>query len=152
LRLEITETAVMQNAETALAMLQRLREMGVGLKLDDFGTGHSSLTYLHRFPIDTLKIDRSFVMRLPGAAESVAIVRAILTLARSLQMDVVAEGVETRRQAEMLRDMGCEYAQGFWYSRPVELSVLRELLAGRILPRSERETSVGPAVSDRVVA
>jgi PAS domain S-box-containing protein len=152
LRLEITETAVMQNAETALAMLQRLREMGVGLKLDDFGTGYSSLTYLHRFPIDTLKIDRSFVMRLPGATESVAIVRAILTLARSLQMDVVAEGVETRRQAEMLRDMGCEYAQGFWYSRPVELSVLRELLAGRILPRSERETSVGPAVSDRVVA
>jgi EAL domain-containing protein (putative c-di-GMP-specific phosphodiesterase class I)/GGDEF domain-containing protein len=152
LRLEITETAVMKDPETALAMLQRLRQMGVGLKLDDFGTGYSSLTYLHRFPIDTLKIDRSFVMRLPSTAESVAIVRAILTLARSLQMDVVAEGVETRRQAELLRDMGCEYGQGFLYSRPVDLSVLRELLAGHILPRPGRETSVGPAISDRVVA
>jgi PAS domain S-box-containing protein len=152
LRLEITETAVMKEPETALAMLERLHQMGVGLKLDDFGTGYSSLTYLHRFPIDTLKIDRSFVMRLPGAAESVAIVRAILTLARSLQIDVVAEGVETRRQAEMLHSMGCEYAQGYWYSRPVDLATLRELLAGRCLPRSERETAVVPAVSDRIVA
>lgn len=152
LRLEITETAVMKEPETALAMLERLHQMGVGLKLDDFGTGYSSLTYLHRFPIDTLKIDRSFVMGLPGAAESVAIVRAILTLARSLQINVVAEGVETRRQAEMLHSMGCEYAQGFWYSRPVDLATLRELLAGRSLPRSERETAVAPAVSDRIVA
>jgi len=152
LRLEITETAVMKDPENALAMLQRLHEMGIGLKLDDFGTGYSSLTYLHRFPVDTLKIDRSFVMRLPGAAESLAIVRAILTMARSLQIDVVAEGVENRRQAELLRELGCEYGQGFWYSRPVDLSVLRELLAGRILPRSERQTSIGPIVSDRAVA
>jgi EAL domain-containing protein (putative c-di-GMP-specific phosphodiesterase class I) len=91
-------------------------------------------------------------MRLPSAAESVAIVRAILTLARSLEIDVVAEGVETRRQAEMLRFMGCEYGQGYWYSRPVDLATLRELLAGGILPRPERETSVGPAVSDKAVA
>jgi len=152
LRLEITETAVMKDPENALAVLHRLHQMGVGLKLDDFGTGYSSLTYLHRFPVDTLKIDRSFVMRLPAAAESVAIVRAILTLARSLQIDVVAEGVETVRQAEMLREMGCEYAQGFWYSRPVDLPTLRELLAGRFLPRSERETAAGPAVPDRIVA
>ena len=152
LRLEITETAVMKDPENALAILQRLRQMGVGLKLDDFGTGYSSLTYLHRFPIDTLKIDRSFVMRLPSAAESVAIVRAILTLARSLEIDVVAEGVETRRQAEMLRFMGCEYGQGYWYSRPVDLATLRELLAGGILPRPERETSVGPAGSDKAGA
>jgi len=152
LRLEITETAVMKDPENALATLHRLRQMGVGLKLDDFGTGYSSLTYLHRFPIDTLKIDRSFVMRLPSAAESVAIVRAILTLARSLEIDVVAEGVETGRQAQLLRSMGCEYGQGFWYSRPVDLATLRELLAGRILPRPERATSVGPPVSDRIVA
>jgi EAL domain-containing protein (putative c-di-GMP-specific phosphodiesterase class I)/GGDEF domain-containing protein len=152
LRLEITETAVMQNPENALAMLLRLREMGVGLKLDDFGTGYSSLTYLHRFPIDTLKIDRSFVMRLPSASESVAIVRAILTLARSLQIDVVAEGVENQRQADLLREMGCEYGQGFWFSRPVDLSALRELLAGKFLPRPERDWAAGTAMSTRVVA
>jgi len=152
LRLEITETAVMQDPDGALAMLRRLRQMGVGLKLDDFGTGYSSLTYLHRFPIDTLKIDRSFVMGLPSAAESVAIVRAILTLARSLQIEVVAEGVETARQAEMLLSMGCEYGQGFWYSRPVGLAALRELLAGRILPRPERAASLGLPVSGRIVA
>jgi PAS domain S-box-containing protein len=152
LRLEITETAVMKDPDNALAMLHRLREMGVGLKLDDFGTGYSSLTYLHRFPIDTLKIDRSFVMRLPAAAESAAIVRAILTLARSLRIDVVAEGVETARQAETLCSMGCEYGQGFWYSRPVPLATLRELLAGRILPRPERATTYGPAVPERIVA
>jgi PAS domain S-box-containing protein len=152
LRLEITETAVMKDPDTALAMLHRLRQMGVGLKLDDFGTGYSSLTYLHRFPIDTLKIDRSFVMRLPAAAESAAIVRAILTLARSLQIDVVAEGVENARQAEMLLSMGCQYGQGFWYSRPVPLATLRELLAGRILPRPERATPAGQPVSDRIVA
>jgi PAS domain S-box-containing protein len=152
LRLEITETAVMKDPENALAMLHRLRQMGVGLKLDDFGTGYSSLTYLHRFPIDTLKIDRSFVMRLPAAAESVAIVRAILTLARSLQIGVVAEGVETARQAEVLLSMGCEFGQGFWYSRPVDLATLRELLAGRILPRPERAPSAGPAISEQIVA
>ena len=152
LRLEITETAVMRNPEDALAVLNRLHRMGVGLKLDDFGTGYSSLMYLHRFPIDTLKIDRSFVTRLPGAPESAAIIRAILTLARSLQMDVVAEGVETSRQAEVLRDMGCEYAQGFWFSRAVELAVLRELLAGRRLPRADREPPAGPALADRAIA
>jgi len=152
LRLEITETAVMRHPEEALAMLNRLHAMGVGLKLDDFGTGYSSLMYLHRFPIDTLKIDRSFVMRLPGGPESVAIIRAILTLARSLQMEVVAEGVETRRQADMLHDMGCQYAQGFWFSRAVELSVLRELLAGRCLPRAGREPPAGSALADRAIA
>jgi PAS domain S-box-containing protein len=152
LRLEITETAVMKDPENALALLHRLHEMGVGLKLDDFGTGYSSLTYLHRFPLNTLKIDRSFVMRLPGASESVAIVRAILTLARSLQMDVVAEGVENRRQAELLRVMGCQYGQGYWYSRPVDLATLRELLAGRVLPRPERKAAAGSTVSDRAIA
>jgi PAS domain S-box-containing protein len=152
LRLEITETAVMRNPEAALEMLQRLRRMGVGLKLDDFGTGYSSLMYLHRFPVDTLKIDRSFVMRLPAAPEALAIIRAILTLARSLQMDVVAEGVETRRQAEMLYHMGCEYAQGYWYSRAVEISVLRELLAGGRLPVSDRKPQAGSTVTDRVIA
>jgi EAL domain-containing protein (putative c-di-GMP-specific phosphodiesterase class I)/GGDEF domain-containing protein len=152
LRLEITETAVMKDPDIALSMLLKLREMGVGLKLDDFGTGYSSLTYLHRFPIDTLKIDRSFVMRLPHAAESAAIVRAIITLARSLQMDVVAEGVENRRQAEILCEMGCEYGQGFWFSRPVALSAMRELLAGRKLPRPERDPAAEAAVSTRVTA
>ena len=152
LRLEITETAVMGNPETALEMLGRLRKMGVGLKLDDFGTGYSSLMYLHRFPVDTLKIDRSFVMRLPSEPESVAIIRAILTLAHSLQMGVVAEGVETRRQAEMLYYMGCEYAQGYWFSRPVDLMTLRKLLAGRRLPEPDPGSRARAAFSNEAIA
>ncbi|HEX8720157.1 MAG TPA: EAL domain-containing protein [Pyrinomonadaceae bacterium] len=118
LKLEITEGAVMDNIDTATEMLRHLRDLGVQLAIDDFGTGYSSLSYLHRFPIDTLKIDRSFVTRMANNPENVEIVRTIVMLAQVLGMDVVAEGVETREQLKLLRDLRCEYGQGYYFSRP----------------------------------
>ena len=118
LKLEITEGAVMENIDTATEMLRHLRDLGVQLAIDDFGTGYSSLSYLHRFPIDTLKIDRSFVTRMANNPENVEIVRTIVMLAQVLGMDVVAEGVETKEQLKLLRDLKCEYGQGYYFSRP----------------------------------
>jgi diguanylate cyclase (GGDEF)-like protein/PAS domain S-box-containing protein len=118
LKLEITEGAVMDNIDAATEMLRALRDLGVQLAIDDFGTGYSSLSYLHRFPIDTLKIDRSFVTRMANNPENVEIVRTIIMLAQVLGMDVVAEGVETREQLKILRDLKCEYGQGYYFSRP----------------------------------
>jgi diguanylate cyclase (GGDEF)-like protein/PAS domain S-box-containing protein len=124
LKLEITEGLLMGDAGPIAATLDELKALGVELCIDDFGTGYSSLSYLHRFPIDTLKIDRSFVARLTADGQtadgqSAQIVRTILVLARSLNMRAVAEGVETTEQADQLRAMGCEFAQGFRFSRPV---------------------------------
>ncbi|HST54119.1 MAG TPA: EAL domain-containing protein [Pyrinomonadaceae bacterium] len=118
LKLEITESAVMDNIDSATEMLSQLRDLGVQLSIDDFGTGYSSLSYLHRFPINTLKIDRSFVTRMAENTENVEIVRSIVMLAQVLGMDVVAEGVETKEQLKILRDLRCEYGQGYYFSRP----------------------------------
>ncbi|HEX2076092.1 MAG TPA: EAL domain-containing protein [Longimicrobium sp.] len=120
LKLEITESLLMGDAGGAAATLEELKELGVDLCIDDFGTGYSSLSYLHRFPIDTLKIDRSFIARLGTDRQSEQIVRTILVLAQSLNLRAVAEGVETPDQADRLRSMGCEYAQGFRFSQPVQ--------------------------------
>ncbi|HEU0298420.1 MAG TPA: bifunctional diguanylate cyclase/phosphodiesterase, partial [Longimicrobium sp.] len=120
LKLEITESLLMGDAGGAAATLEELKTLGVDLCIDDFGTGYSSLSYLHRFPIDTLKIDRSFIARLGTDGQSEQIVRTILVLAQSLNLRAVAEGVETSEQAERLRAMGCEYAQGFRFSEPVQ--------------------------------
>jgi diguanylate cyclase (GGDEF)-like protein/PAS domain S-box-containing protein len=125
LQLEITESSVIENTETVTEMLTQLRAIGVRLSMDDFGTGYSSLSYLHRFPIHTLKIDRSFVSG--GCAES-EIVRTIIMLARSMGMDVVAEGVETDEQLASLKELKCEYGQGFLFSRPLDADAARELL------------------------
>ncbi len=119
LKLEITESMVMENFDTAIQMLTQLRNLGVGLSIDDFGTGYSSLSYLHRFPIDTLKIDRSFVTQMTDNTENAEIVRTIVTLARSLGMNVIAEGVETRAQLTQLRDLGCDFGQGYLFSKAV---------------------------------
>jgi len=119
LKLEITESVVMDDFESAAAMLFQLRALGVRLSIDDFGTGYSSLTYLHRFPIDTLKIDRSFITCMDK--DNVEIVRTILMLAENLGMDVVAEGVETQEQMQMLRNLFCQSGQGFFFSRPVDV-------------------------------
>jgi diguanylate cyclase (GGDEF)-like protein/PAS domain S-box-containing protein len=119
LKLEITEGLLMGEAGPIAATLDELKVLGVELCIDDFGTGYSSLSYLHRFPIDTLKIDRSFVARLSADGGSDQIVRTILVLAQTLKMRAVAEGVETTEQADQLRAMGCEYAQGFRFSRPI---------------------------------
>lgn len=123
LRVEITEVALLDDAPRTLDILAQLRRHGVLAQLDDFGTGYSALSYLHRFPIASLKIDRSFVAGLDanGCTESVAVVRAIVALAVSLGIELIAEGVETRHQRERLAELGCEYAQGFLFSPPVPL-------------------------------
>jgi len=122
LKLEITESNIMVNAESALVMLKRLKALGVQISIDDFGTGYSSLSYLQRFPVDTLKVDRSFVGRLGLDPENQEIVRAIVALAHSLGLDVVAEGVEESGQAAMLHALGCECVQGFYFSRPLDVN------------------------------
>jgi diguanylate cyclase (GGDEF)-like protein len=119
LKLEITESVVMENAELATTMLKQMSDLNVHLCIDDFGTGYSSLSYLHRFPVDTLKIDRSFVNRIEEKDENVEIVRTIATLARNLGMEVVAEGVESQDQLACLKALNCEYAQGYLFSRPL---------------------------------
>jgi diguanylate cyclase (GGDEF)-like protein/PAS domain S-box-containing protein len=118
LKLEITESVIMENADLAATMLKELQALGVQLSLDDFGTGYSSLAYLHRLPIDTLKIDRSFIDRLESDCEQLEIVRAIVTLAWNLGMDVVAEGIENNRQLSQLRALRCEYGQGYFFAKP----------------------------------
>ncbi len=122
LKLELTESAVMGNAEVAISMLKQLKTLGVQLSIDDFGTGYSSLSYLHRFPIDTLKIDRSFVSTMEAATENGEIVRTVISLAKTLGMVVVAEGIETVHQLHQLRVLDCEYGQGYLFSRPVPIA------------------------------
>ncbi len=129
LKVEITESIMMENIETAVMMLHQLRALGIELSIDDFGTGYSSLSYLHRFPISTLKIDRSFVSRMDGNNENAEIVRTVIMLARNLDMNVVAEGVEQETQLIQLRALKCEYAQGYFFSRPVDAAAADRLLA-----------------------
>ena len=131
LRLEVTESLLMDKHPRVAQTMTELRAMGVRIDLDDFGTGYSSLSYLHQFPIDTLKIDRSFIQRIGSTDEALEIVNTILALASSLDMEVVAEGVETEQQLVLLRQMRCSYAQGYHLSRPVEGSQFEELLGTR---------------------
>jgi diguanylate cyclase (GGDEF)-like protein/PAS domain S-box-containing protein len=128
LKLEITETVVMENLDTVARLLRQLRELGIGLSLDDFGTGYSSLSYLHRFPLNTLKIDRSFVTQMSHQSENREIVRTIAALAKNLGLDVVAEGVETTAELAELRALACEYAQGYFFSKPVDEAAAQALL------------------------
>ena len=120
LKLEITESVVMESVESAAGTLEKLRALGVELSIDDFGTGYSSLSYLHRLPIDTLKIDRSFVSRMAQNNENTEIVRTIIMLAKTLGLGVIAEGVETKEQVELLRELGCKCVQGFLVSKPLD--------------------------------
>ncbi len=128
LNMEITETAIMEAPDRALETLKQLKNFGMGVALDDFGTGYSSLSYLHTFPSDTIKIDRSFVSVLVSDKESLEIVRAIVVLGNSLGLKVIAEGIETWRQYDILRSFGCAQAQGFLFSRPLKEVQCRELL------------------------
>jgi Amt family ammonium transporter len=132
LQLELTETVLMDDIDGHVALMRELKELGVSLALDDFGTGYSSLSYLHRFPIDRIKIDRSFVGGLPDSRTSLAIVSAVLSFARALDIEVVAEGVETQAHVDALRDLGCDFGQGFFFHRPVEAAQIGALLAGSI--------------------
>jgi EAL domain-containing protein (putative c-di-GMP-specific phosphodiesterase class I) len=133
LHLEVTESAVMRHAETAVDTLTALKELGVAIHLDDFGTGYSSLSHLRRFPIDALKIDRSFVAAVTDNDDDETIVAAIISMATSLDVEVVAEGIETAEQSELLQALGCRMAQGFFYSRPTDAETITALL-DRSLP------------------
>jgi EAL domain-containing protein (putative c-di-GMP-specific phosphodiesterase class I) len=128
LELEITEAVLLQNTEATIATLHRLRELGVGISLDDFGTGYSSLSYLRSFPFDKIKIDRCFISGLPDADDSVAIVRAVTGLAKSLRMTTTAEGVETQQQLDQVRLLGCTEIQGFVFSRPMPAADISRFL------------------------
>jgi EAL domain-containing protein (putative c-di-GMP-specific phosphodiesterase class I) len=128
LSLEITESAFADDPARALDVLQRLKQLGVRLELDDFGTGYSSLTYVRMFPIDALKIDRSFVQGVCESPEDAAIVEAVISMGRALGVNVVAEGVESEDQSALLQHLGCTLAQGFLFSRPVPASALAEMV------------------------
>jgi EAL domain-containing protein (putative c-di-GMP-specific phosphodiesterase class I) len=131
LKLEITESLMMNDIEEGLALLKRLKALGLKLSLDDFGTGYSSLSNLHTFPVDTLKIDQSFVNRLGEGQEShkyAQIVRTIVMLGHNLEFDVVAEGVETEHQVRALQALNCEYGQGYFFSKPLPKEQATELL------------------------
>jgi diguanylate cyclase (GGDEF)-like protein len=130
--LEITESVAMEDLETSVAKMAQLRALGVRLEIDDFGTGYSGLSSLKRCPIDTLKIDRSFVAGLGTNAEDTAIVETVIALAGSLGLGVVAEGVETPLQAEALRRLGCTRGQGFLFARPLPVDDLTRRLAQRL--------------------
>jgi diguanylate cyclase (GGDEF)-like protein len=140
LMFEITESIAMRDAAAAADILADLKQLGVRLAIDDFGTGYSSLSYLHRFPIDVLKIDRSFISRLRSERHDVAIVEAVIALARGLNMDVTAEGIETNEQLTQLERMGCHNGQGYYFGRPMPSDSVTQMLgehlahSGSLLP------------------
>ena len=148
LKLELTETLLMHHYEGAIQKMHHLRDMGIKLSIDDFGTGYSSLSHLHRFPIDFLKVDRSFVGRVGQDARESEIVKVIVGLGRNLGMQVIAEGVETSEQAGFLRDLECEYGQGYYFARPLDAEA-----AGALLPHAVRpvESEEGIFLVPRVV-
>jgi EAL domain-containing protein (putative c-di-GMP-specific phosphodiesterase class I) len=131
LRLEITESVLIDGASTVGAALAQLKALGLGLALDDFGTGYASLSYLQRFPIDVLKLDRSFVRDLPSRGTSDAIVTSTVALVQALGLTLVAEGVQTQAQAEYLAAIGCQHAQGYHFGRPTAPAAISALLAER---------------------
>jgi diguanylate cyclase (GGDEF)-like protein len=129
LNLEITESALMEDPQSAGLLLNELRDRHIQIAIDDFGTGYSSLSYLHRFSVDTFKIDRSFINRLASKGDGLRIVEAMVLMARSLDIKVVAEGVESSEQALQLQQLGCDYAQGYWFSKPVNSQLAIQLLS-----------------------
>lgn len=128
LKLEITETMVFNNVEYAASMLRQIKGLGIQLSMDDFGTGYASLSYLHQLPVDNLKIDRSFVETIDTSGTESEIIQAVVQLAHSLNIDVVAEGVETVEQANRLRTLGCEYAQGYLFAKPMAPADVEKVL------------------------
>ena len=129
MELELTESILIQNVENVLASVKNLKSLGVKLSIDDFGTGYSSLSYLKRFDIDKLKIDQSFVRDLATDPDDAAIVRAIIQMARSLNLKTIAEGVETVEMLQQLRMFGCDEAQGYYFARPMPASEMERFLA-----------------------
>jgi len=145
--LEITEGAMMHDPDGAIRKLAALKALGVRLAVDDFGTGYSSLSYLQRFPIDILKVDRSFVTAIESGPDKASLARAIVSLAQTLRLRAVAEGVETTAQLDVLRHIGCDFAQGYLLGRPMDPEALGELLHGDLsagVPPVPLPSSVAP--------
>ncbi|MBB4846025.1 diguanylate cyclase (GGDEF)-like protein/PAS domain S-box-containing protein [Paucibacter oligotrophus] len=149
LELEVTESLLLEDAEAAIQLLGALNQRGVRVAIDDFGTGYSSLSYLRRMPVQTLKIDRSFVSELGSDASVAAIARTVIVLARSLNLDVLAEGVETAEQAAWLRREGCDWAQGWYYGRPM---AAWDFVLAQPQPAPQREVVQGVASGDLLLA
>jgi EAL domain-containing protein (putative c-di-GMP-specific phosphodiesterase class I) len=126
--LELTESVVMSDVETSVSTLGKLKALGLSISIDDFGTGYSSLSYLKRFPIDTLKIDRSFITDITRNPQDESIAMAIIALAQSLDLETVAEGVETREQFELLQRLGCDQVQGYLFGKPQPFNEVMKLL------------------------
>jgi EAL domain-containing protein (putative c-di-GMP-specific phosphodiesterase class I) len=145
LELEVTEGTLMDHTEATLETLNALRKEGMQLSLDDFGTGYSSLSYLKRLPLNNLKVDQSFVCGLPEDGESLAIVRAIVALAKNLGFTVTAEGIETEEQARILNELECETLQGYFIGKPVPAEELSELMNRRWSPMGLRHESLKPS-------
>jgi len=133
LHLEITESSMMDQGDETIAKLEQLRARSIQLSIDDFGQGYSSLSYLHRFPVNTLKIDRTFVELMTFGGQNLAIIRTIIILAHALDMNVVAEGVETLEQMSMLKQLGCEYAQGYLFSSAVISTDAEKMISDSLL-------------------
>lgn len=134
LKLEITETVVMQDAKQSSHLLHKMKELGVQIAIDDFGTGYSSLSYLQRFPIDYLKIDRAFISNLTPEHDNYPLVKAIITLAHNLNLEVIAEGIEKKGQIAILTELGCEYGQGFYFAKPLPLPEAEQLIQSDTFP------------------
>ena len=142
LELELTESMLMQNLAQTLETLQNIKALGIGLSIDDFGTGYSSLSYLKRLPVNVIKVDRSFVMDIPGDTDDMEITAAVIAMAHKLRYKVVAEGIETEAQYRFLRESGCDYGQGYYFSRPLPASDLLEF-CGRYQHQLENESEIG---------
>jgi EAL domain-containing protein (putative c-di-GMP-specific phosphodiesterase class I) len=142
--LEITESVLMQQNDVILERLRALKAVGVRLAIDDFGTGYSSLGYLQRFPIDILKIDKAFVDDIGSGGGEPALVRAILALGDTLQLQTIAEGIEQLHQLSGLKELGCEMGQGFFFAHPVEVAEIDALLRGSGAPRRDPSHSTAP--------
>ena len=136
LELELTESIVMRNVDVSIAMLRRLKEMGVQLAIDDFGTGYSSLSYLQRLPLDVVKIDQSFVRDIVTQAGPASIVRAIIAMSHSLDLEVLAEGVEEESQRKVLLEQRCDHAQGYLFGRPMPEEEFASLLSSHSLRKA----------------
>ena len=149
--LEITESALMSNKEHAATTLQHLRDLGLHLVIDDFGTGYSSLSRLKRFPVEAVKIDRTFIADLDTNGDAVAIAKAIIALGESLHLSVIAEGIERTAQAKLLVELGCNLGQGYLYGRPVPAHLIESLLAEDLGNRKIAVNSSDSLINETVV-